>query len=119
MPIFESKIIYEIIEDIQTQVLRLLDPTIEETILGEAKIIAEFKIEKIRIAGIDVTKGEISSGDRIHLKRDDEIIKDTKAEGIHQAKLIVDKAKTGNQYGITFKPYIDFKIGDVIIAYKN
>ena len=119
VPIFESKIIYEIIEDIQTQVLRLLDPTIEETILGEAKIIAEFKIEKIRIAGIDVTKGEISSGDRIHLKRDDEIIKDTKAEGIHQAKLIVDKAKTGNQYGITFKPYIDFKIGDVIIAYKN
>lgn len=116
--IFESKIIYEIIENIQTQVLKLLDPTIEETVLGEAKIIAEFKIEKVRIAGMQVTKGEITKGDLIHLKRDNEIIKDTKVEGIHQAKSIIDKAKLGNEYGITFRPYIDFKLGDVIIAYK-
>ena len=116
--IFESKIIYEIIENIQTQVLKLLDPTIEETIIGEAKIIAEFKIEKVRIAGIQVTKGEITKGDAIHLKRDDQIIKDTKVEGVHQAKNIIDKAKAGNEYGITFRPYIDFKLGDVIIAYK-
>ncbi len=116
--IFESKIIYEIIENIQSQVLKLLDPTIEETILGEAKIIAEFKIEKVRIAGIQVTKGEITKGDLIHLKRDNEIIKNTKVEGIHQAKNIIEKAKTGNEYGITFRPYVDFDVGDVIIAYK-
>lgn len=116
--IFESKIIYEIIENIQNQVLKLLDPTIEETILGEAKIIAEFKIEKVRIAGIQVTKGEITKGDLIHLKRDDKIIKNTKVEGIHQAKNIVEKAKTGNEYGITFRPYVDFDVGDDIIAYK-
>ena len=116
--IFESKIIYEIIENIQAQVLKLLDPTIEETTLGEAKIIAEFKIEKVRIAGMQVTKGELTKGDSVHLKRDNQIIKDTKVEGIHQAKNIIDKAKAGNEYGITFRPYIDFKLGDVIIAYK-
>ena len=116
--IFESKIIYEIIENIQTQVLKLLDPTIEETVLGEAKVIAEFKIEKVRIAGIQVTKGEITKGDLIHLKRDDQIIKDTKVEGIHQAKSIIDKAKSGGEFGITFRPYIDFNLGDAIIAYK-
>jgi translation initiation factor IF-2 len=119
VPLFESKIIYEIIDDIQAQVLRLLDPTIEETTLGEAKIIAEFKIEKVRIAGIEVVQGEISPGDSIHLRRDDAIIKDTKVEGIRQAKTVVDQAKSGSQYGVTFKPYIDFKIGDVIIAYKS
>jgi len=117
--IFESKIIYEIIEDIQTQVLKMLDPTIEETTLGEGKIIAEFKIEKVRIAGIQVYKGEISKGDNIHLKRDGKIIKDTKVEGIHQAKNTIDKIKSGNDCGMTFKPYIDFKLDDVIIAYKN
>ena len=116
--IFESKIIYEIIENIQAQVLKLLDPTIEETTLGEAKIIAEFKIEKVRIAGMQVTKGELTKGDSVHLKRDNQIIKDTKIEGIHQAKNIIEKAKAGNEYGITFRPYIDFKLGDVIIAYK-
>ena len=117
--IFESRIIYEIIEDIQNQVLRLLEPTIDETILGEALIKAEFKIDKVRISGVQCTKGEISKGDLIHLKRDGKIIKDTKVEGIHQGKNIIEKLKTGNDCGMTFKPYIDFKIGDAIIAYKN
>lgn len=117
--IFESKIIYEIIENIQAQVLKLLDPTIEDTILGEGKVIAEFKIEKVRIAGIQVYKGEMSKGDAIHLKRDGLIIKDTKIEGIHQAKLTLDKIKATTECGMTFKPYVDFKLNDVIIAYKK
>lgn len=117
--VFESKIIYEIIEEIQTQVLRLLDPTIEETTLGEGKIIAEFSIDKVRIAGVKITKGEMVKGDTIHLKRDALIIKESKIEGIHQAKATIDKIKTGNDCGMTFRPYIDFKLNDVIIAYKS
>ncbi len=117
--IVESKIIYEIIENIQSQVLKLMDPTIEETIIGEGKIIAEFKIDKVRIAGIRVYKGEISKNDPVHLKRDDKIIKDTKVEGIRQGKNIIDKSKSGSEYGMTFKPYVDFKLDDVIISYKK
>ncbi len=117
--IFQSKIIYEIIENIQAQVLKMLEPTIDETILGEGLIKAEFKIDKVRIAGMQCTKGEISKGDMIHLKRDGKIIKDTKVEGIHQAKSIVEKIKSGTDCGITFKPYVDFKVNDVIIAYNK
>jgi len=117
--IFESRIIYEIIEDIQNQVLKLLEPTIDETVLGEGLIKAEFKIDKVRISGVQCTKGEISKGDLIHLKRDNKIIKDTKVEGIRQGKNIVEKLKSGTDCGMTFKPYVDFKLNDVIIAYKN
>lgn len=117
--IFESKIIYEIIDDIQSQVLKILEPTIDETITGEANIIAEFNINKVRIAGIHCTKGEFNVGDMIHLKRDDKIIKDTKVEGLRHNKDSVPKAKVGNDYGITFKPYVDFKINDVIISYNK
>ena len=117
--IHESRIIYEIIDDIQSQVLKLLEPTIDETVTGEATIKAEFKIEKVRIAGIQSTKGELSKGNSVHLKRDGKIIKDTKIEGIRQGKSIVDKIKMGNEAGITFKPYVDFKINDVIIAYNK
>lgn len=117
--IFESKIIYEIIEEIQTQVLKMLEPTIDETITGEAYIKAEFKIDKVRIAGIQCNKGEINKNDLIHLKRDGKIIKDTKVDGIHQGKNIIEKIKTGSDCGMTFKPYVDFKLNDVIIAYKN
>jgi translation initiation factor IF-2 len=117
--IFESKIIYEIIEDIQSQVLKMLEPTIDETILGEGVIKAEFKIDKVRIAGIQITKGEIGKGDAIHLKRDGKILKDTKVEGIRQGKQVIEKIKSGGECGMTFKPYVDFKLNDVIISYKT
>ncbi len=117
--IFESKIIYEIIENIQDQVLHLLEPTIDETFTGEGTIKAEFKINKVRIAGLTCTKGEIKKGDQIHLQRDGKITKDTKVDSIQQGKDSVEKVKQGQECGITFKPYIDFKVNDVIIAYKK
>ena len=117
--IIESSIIYEILEEIESQVLKLLEPTIDETILGEATIKAEFKINKVRIAGINVTKGVLSKGDLTHLKRDGKIIKDTKIENIQAGKEVISSIKMGNECGITFKPYIDFKINDVIISYKK
>ena len=117
--VFQSKIIYEIIEDIQSQVLKMLEPTIDETILGEGVVKAEFKIDKVRIAGIQCTKGEITKGDQIHLKRDGKIIKDTKVDGIRHGKDIIDKVKSGSDCGMTFKPYIDFRLNDVIISYNK
>ncbi len=115
--IFESSIIYEIIDDINNQVLKLLEPTIDETIVGEGTIIAQFEINKLKIAGIKCTKGELAKNATIHLKRDDKIIKDAKIDSIHQGKLDIDKAKVGTECGITFKPSIDFKLEDVIISY--
>lgn len=117
--IVNSHIIYEILEDIEKRVLKLLEPTIDEDIIGEGKIIAEFKINGTRIAGVDITKGEMTKNDLVHLKRDDKIAKDTKIEGIRQSKQIVEKIKAGNECGMTFKPYVDFKLNDVIIAYKK
>ena len=97
--IFTSKIIYEIIDEIQAKVLRLLEPTIDETILGQATIIAEFLINKIRIAGIRVSKGEIKPGVAIHLQRQGQIIKYTHIDSLHHGKEAVDQAKAGQDYG--------------------
>ncbi len=117
--IIESKIIYEILEDIEKKVLKLLEPTIDEDIIGEGRIKAEFKINGTRIAGVEVTKGEMAKGDTVHLKRDDKIAKDTKIDTIHQAKTTLEKIKATAECGMTFKPYVDFKLNDVIISYKK
>jgi len=115
--IFESDIIYEIIDDINAQVLKILEPTIDETITGEAKIIAQFEINKRRIAGVKCTKGQLSKGDTVHLKRGEEIVKDSHIDTIRQGKQEVDKVKTGVECGVTFKPHIDFHLDDAIISY--
>jgi len=117
--VIQSKIIYEIIDDIQNKILHLLEPTIDETVLGEGEIIAEFKIEKIRIAGVKVTKGELTKGDLVHVKRADGITKDTKIDSLRQGKIAVDKVKAGNECGLTFKPYVDFKVKDGILAFTR
>lgn len=116
--IFASSIIYEILDQLEKQVLKMLEPTIDEQVHGEAEIIAEFKIKKERIAGIRVLKGEIQKTNLIHLKRDEEIIKNTKVGSLRKGKEEVEKITVGQESGITFKPYIDFKLGDRIIAYN-
>jgi translation initiation factor IF-2 len=117
--ILSSRIIYELLENLEAQVLKLLEPTIDENILGEATIMAEFKIEKVRIAGCRVSKGVLSKGDTIHLLRDGKIIKDSKIDSIRQGKNDVESIKSGNECGLTFKPYIDFKLNDAIISYNK
>jgi len=115
--IVSSSIIYEILENIEKQVLKMLEPTIDEQVVGLGQIIAEFKIDKTRIAGVKCTSGRLKKDDQIHLKRGDEIIKDTKIDNIRQGKIDVDQIKVGNDCGMTFKPYVDFRQGDVIMSY--
>jgi len=115
--LFSSDTIYEILEELEKQVLKMLEPTIDEEITAEAKITAEFTINKERIAGCKVTKGSLKKGDRIHLKRGEDLIKDTTIHTLRHGKEDVTEVKLGNECGLTFKPRIDFKMNDVIISY--
>lgn len=112
-------IIYKLFEDLENQVLKILEPTIDEEVIGEAKIIAEFKIKETKIAGCKVKKGELNKTLPVHLKRGEDIIADAKIRSLKKGKEDVDKVKVGSECGVRFKPEIDFKINDVIISYKK
>lgn len=111
-------LIHELLEDLQTQILKLLEPTINETILGEAKIIALFTVKGQQIAGCQVNSGKLSVNDQIHLKRQKDQIADSKIKSIHQGKDQVKIAKKSTECGITFTTDLDFKTKDTIVAYK-
>ena len=107
--IHEFKIIYELLD----QVNLLANPKINEEILGQAEIKAEFKIANQRIAGAQVTQGEISKSDTIKIAGIT-----TRIKSLKLGKVETDKVKTGQEFGVVFSPYLDFKIGDNIIALK-
>ncbi len=113
------RIIYKLLEDIQDQVLKLLEPTIDEEVLGEGEIIAEFKIKGNHIAGCRVTKGKINKANLIHIKRGDKIISDGKVKSFQKEKQEVQEVKVGEEVGIVFQKDIDFKKGDVILSYSK
>jgi len=112
-------LIYELLEAVEETVLKLLEPTIDEEILGQAKIVAEFEIKKQRIAGCQVLEGKIEKKAPLHLKRGDKIIGHCRIESMKQGKEDINQAKKGEEFGVLLKPPVDFKIGDVLVSYRS
>jgi len=111
-------IIYQLLEDIQKQILENLEPTINEKIVGEAEVIAEFKIKGSHVAGCKIKSGKINKKDWIRIKQGEEVLGEPRIVSFQKERQEVDQVKKGDQVGIVFKPDISFKLGDAIIAYK-
>lgn len=111
-------IIYKLIEDLQKQMLKLLEPTIDEVVLGEAEILQIFEMRGERIAGCKVLSGEIKKNNFFHLKRNDVIITDPTPKNMMQGKEDITSVKAKAEFGITFRnKKLDFQVGDVLVAY--
>lgn len=112
-------VIYQLIEDLQKQMLKLMDSTIDEVVLGEAEIMQIFEMNGERIAGSKVKSGEIKKTDKIHLKRDGEIVLDPTIKNMMHGKEDISSVKAKNEFGMTFRnKKIDFRVGDTLVAYK-
>jgi len=111
-------IIYDLIEDVQKQALKLIEPTIDEEELGSADVIAVFEMKGERIAGCKIKTGEITKTQLYHIKRGGEIIANPKIKSIHHNKLDIESAKAGTDCGIVFRGFSDAQIGDLLTSYR-
>lgn len=111
-------IIYKLIEDLQKQQLKLLEPTIDEVVHGEIEILQIFEMKGETIAGCRVKTGELKKRDLLHLKRDGKIIADPKIKSMMHGKDEIDKVTAKSEFGCTFtNKKLDFQVGDMLIAY--
>jgi translation initiation factor IF-2 len=110
-------IIYDLIEDLQKQILKLIEPSIDEQELGVADVIAVFDMKGERIAGCRIKSGEITRGKMYHLKRGDKIVADPKLKSMKTGKNDIEIAKAGTECGIVFRAFSDVQVGDVIVCY--
>ena len=116
----QYEIIYHLIEDLEEQMLKLMDPHYGEVELGTAKIQEVFDFGKQKIAGIKVTTGEINYHDSLYLKRNDEVIAQPAVTTMQHGKDEVKTVKTKGEAGLAFKnKKLDFQKGDIIVAYKK
>jgi len=115
----QYEVIYELIEDLQKQMLKLLEPTIDEVITGEAEILQVFEMRGERIAGIKVKTGELKKHDLFHLKRGDDSIANPVIKSMMHGKQEIDKVTAKSECGLTFKnKKLDFAVGDILVAYR-
>ncbi|MCL2110464.1 translation initiation factor IF-2 [Microgenomates group bacterium] len=114
----QYQIIYELIDDLQKQMLKLMEPTIDEKITGEAEILQIFEMKGLKIAGVKVMSGEIKKSDMFHLMREGQIIANPVVASMMKEKREVLSIKKGDEGGLTFRNRkIDFVVGDKIVAY--
>lgn len=114
----EYQIIYELIEYLQKKMLKLIEPTIDEVVVGTAEIEQIFEMKGLKIAGVKIKTGEIKKNDKLHLKRNGEIVGEPVIASMMHEKQEVIKLTTKNEGGITFRQKkMDFQVGDILSAY--
>jgi len=113
----EFEIIYDLFEEIENKVLRLLEPRLDQEILGKAEIITEFMFDNKKIAGCHVTEGRISKKDKSYIQRGKDLITEVKIHSMKHLKESIDVANKGQEFGAYLGRNIDFKPGDVIVSY--
>lgn len=114
------KIIYELVEDIKTRLVAMLDPVVERVDFGKLKVLALFKTgKKDMIVGGKVTTGKVAGGTEIEVSRNEQIIGRGKLANLQQNKVNVDEVTAGNECGITFDGETKIKEGDTLIFFKE
>ncbi|WP_273125593.1 translation initiation factor IF-2 [Metabacillus sp. HB246100] len=112
------RIIYKVIEEIESAMKGMLDPEFEEKVIGQVEVRTTFKVSKIgTIAGSYVTEGKITRDSGIRLIRDGIVIFEGEIDALKRFKDDVKEVAKNYECGITIKNFNDVKEGDIIEAY--
>lgn len=112
------EIIYRMTEDIEKALKGMLDPEIEEKIIGRADVLAVFSASKFgRVAGCKVTDGELRRNAKARLIRGDDIVYEGDMGSLRHEKDDVREIRQGFECGVGFKNFKDIKVGDQLICY--
>jgi translation initiation factor IF-2 len=114
----DFKIIYDLLENLEKRILKILEPTIDRKILGKAEVIAIFEMRGEKIAGARVLEGKINRGWPVVIQRDNKIVAETKIASLKQQKQDINEAVVGMEFGVIFAGKVDFAIGDVILSFS-
>jgi len=112
-------IIYEALNDVRDALEGLLEPTLQEKVLGRAEVRQTFTVSGIgQVAGCFVTDGKILRGAKARLLRDHVVVHDGRIASLKRFKEDVREVAGGYECGMSFEGYQDVKAGDVIEAYE-
>ncbi len=116
--IFETKIIYEAIDEITRLSKGMMATKYEEKYIGSAEIRAVFKLSSAgKIAGSYVTDGKIQRNAIAKIKRGKEVVGETSVESLKIVKDEKAEVNKGFECGVKFKDNVDFQEGDIVEYY--
>jgi len=111
-------IIYHLLEDLEKRVLKLIEPTINEEVLGKAEVIAEFNIKGNHICGCKVIEGSMRKSAKFRLVRDERTVFEPRVAVMQEKRIEVVEVKTGKEVALVFRPDVKFRVGDIVVCYR-
>ncbi|MBW7839475.1 MAG: translation initiation factor IF-2 [Chitinophagaceae bacterium] len=112
-------IIYDAIDEVTSAMEGMLEPKIQEKVLGVVEIKETYKFDKATVAGCIVVEGKITRNNRIRLVRDGIIIHTGELGSLKRFKDDVKEVANNTECGLTIKNYSDIKVGDFIESFEE
>lgn len=112
-------IIYDAIDEVKSAMEGMLEPKIQEKVLGIAEIKETYKFDKATVAGCIVVEGKIARNNRVRLVRDGIIIHTGELGSLKRFKDDVKEVANNMECGLSLRNYSDLKLGDMIEAFEE
>ena len=113
------RLIYEALDDLRSAMLGMLEPKMQEILIGEAEVREVFTIPRIgAIAGCYVKDGKVTRNAIAHLIRDKKEIQSAKVVSLRRFKEDAREVLAGYECGIGLENITDIQKGDVMHFYK-
>ncbi|MFD0897367.1 translation initiation factor IF-2 [Loigolactobacillus binensis] len=108
-------VIYQAIDEVETAMKGMLEPTYQEKVIGQLDVRQTYKVSKVgTIAGFFVTSGVVRRDSGVRLIRDGIVIYEGKIASLKHLKDDVKEVKQGFEGGLMIENYNNVEEGDQI-----
>jgi translation initiation factor IF-2 len=108
-------VIYDVVNDLKQAMVGMLEPTLKETVLGQAEVRKIFRVPKVgTVGGCYLVEGRATRAAEVRLLRDNVVVYTGKVGSLRRFKDDVSEVKQGFECGIGIANFNDLKEGDVI-----
>lgn len=115
IPVFTSKIIYEISDWLKIEIERRKKGIIREEIIGQAKVLKTFSKTKTKqVIGGKVLVGKMVGSGPVRVRRDEIIIGSGKITNLQRNKVETGSVDEGNEFGMMVELSADIQAGDIV-----
>jgi translation initiation factor IF-2 len=113
-------VIYELLEDVTSAVIKMFTPEMEKVSFGKGKILQIFRTEKGQmIVGGKVDQGEIRKNYPVAIWRGEAELGRGTILDLQQSKVPAKAVDSGNEFGLKVKTTVKIEVGDTIESFEE
>ncbi len=116
--ICSSDVIYNIINEMEREMLSLLEDVEVLDQIGEAEVLAVFGSNKSKVAGCKVTDGMVQSSSRVQVTRKKRVVFEGDVTSLRIVKDSVSEVQEGSECGLGCETFERWEVGDKIAAFS-